>query len=803
MACAETHRACGRGKAPDALSVRPRRCVALLLAMVWAWWGFIGAASGATAAVAAARPQSVGLVLSGGGAKGIAHIGVIRALEENDIPIDYIAGTSMGAIIGGLYAAGFTTDEMMELLLSKEFAYWSTGVIDPAYVYYYAKEDPTPRMVNLNIGRSDSTSMAGILPTSLINPLPMNFAFMDLFARYSAQCGGDFDRLFVPFRCVASDVYHKHKVVMRSGSLGDAIRASMSFPMVFEPIEIDSVLMYDGGIYDNFPVDVMRSDFAPDIMIGVDVSAPDTKPDKNNMFQQLEDMIIQNNDYSLPAGEGIKIRVPVQQFGLLDFPQAPAICRIGYDKAMSMMDSIKTRISARVPAEARTLRREVFKSATPYVRFDSVSVSGGTASQNDFLRYAFTHDQADTFGLARAKDAYYRVISTGKLRNLVPKAVYDDSTGLFTLEMEADVKNKFNLGMGGYITSATNSMVFLSAGYSTLDYHSLTINVDGWIGQSYMAAMASARVSMQSAVPSYLELQGVVSRTKQYDNDRIFYDEGSTLVTDAESFLRLNYGMAVGRNGKMVVSAGIGRLSHRFYDGLVVVPVDRDRLTLTLGQARAYYERNTLDNASAPTGGMRLRAGGLGVYGGYRYFPANDRAASMGHSGKWWLQGNFEFERYWSLGRKLYLGLTTTTVASTQRPFDTYTATEVMLPAFRPTAASYGYFNTRFRARQFTTLGIVPVWNPVGLLQLRGEVHCFMPWREVLPAVVYASGHGMPGVAYGDWFSSPRFMGEIKATYALPFAQLSGSVNYFDTPGHRWNFGLSFGLFFLAPRFMR
>ena len=97
----------------------------------------------------------------------------------------------------------------------------------------------------------------------------------------------------------------------------------------------------------------------------------------------------------------------------------------------------------------------------------------------------------------------------------------------------------------------------------------------------------------------------------------------------------------------------------------------------------------------------------------------------------------------------------------------------------------------------------MPVWNPVGLLQLRGEVHCFMPWREVLPAVVYASGHGMPGVAYGDWFSSPRFMGEIKATYALPFAQLSGYVNYFDTPGHRWNFGLSFGLFFLAPRFMR
>ncbi|MDE5922895.1 MAG: patatin-like phospholipase family protein, partial [Muribaculum sp.] len=340
-------------------------------------------------------------------------------------------------------------------------------------------------MVKLNLSLRDSTGTSGILPTSLINPLPMNFAFMNLFAKYSAQCGGDFNRLFVPFRCVASDVYHKHKVVMRSGSLGDAIRASMSFPMVFEPIEIDSVLMYDGGIYDNFPVDVMRSDFAPDIMIGVDVSAPDTKPDRNNMFQQLEDMIIQNNDYSLPAEEGIKIRVPVQQFGLLDFPLAREIYQIGYDKAMSMMDSITTRVTARVPAEARALRREVFKSATPYVRFDSVSVAGGSPGQNEFIRYTFTHNEPDTFGLERAKDAYYRIISGGKLRNLVPRAVYNDSTSMFTLDLNADVKNKFNVGMGGYITSTSNSMLFLSSGYSTLSFNSLNIGVDAWIGQSY------------------------------------------------------------------------------------------------------------------------------------------------------------------------------------------------------------------------------------------------------------------------------------------------------------------------------
>lgn len=134
------------------------------------------------------KPQAVGLVLSGGGAKGIAHIGVIQALEDNNIPIDYIVGTSMGAVVGGMYAAGYTPAEMMDLIKSKGFAYWSTGKIDPALTYYFDRDEPSPALVQFNLG-ADSTKVKSILPTSLINPLPMSFAFMDLFAAYTAQCG--------------------------------------------------------------------------------------------------------------------------------------------------------------------------------------------------------------------------------------------------------------------------------------------------------------------------------------------------------------------------------------------------------------------------------------------------------------------------------------------------------------------------------------------------------------------------------------------------------------------------------------
>ena len=170
-----------------------------------------------------AMAESIGLVLSGGGAKGIAHIGVIQALEDNDIPIDYITGTSMGAIIGGLYAAGYSPQEMLGLIKSDGFADWSMGVVNNDLTYYFDKKEPSPAMFHINFGNADSSAVkANILPSSLINPLPMNFAFMELFSPYTAQCAGDFNRLYVPFRCVAADVFHKKKLVMKEGSLGVA-----------------------------------------------------------------------------------------------------------------------------------------------------------------------------------------------------------------------------------------------------------------------------------------------------------------------------------------------------------------------------------------------------------------------------------------------------------------------------------------------------------------------------------------------------------------------------------------------------
>ena len=362
------------------------------------------------AGAAGTRPH-VGLVLSGGGAKGIAHIGVIQAFEENGIPIDYITGTSMGAIVGSLYAAGLSPDEMIALIASPGFTDWSTGKINPDYVYYFLRQPETPAFINLNLGK-DSASVKSVLPMSLINPIPMNMAFLDIYSRYTAQCGGDFDKLFVPFACVTSDVYAKHKVVLSKGSLADAVRMSMSFPGIFEPIELDGVPMYDGGIYDNFPVDAMMERFNPDAVVGIDVGSKDAPPTSRNPLGQLEDMIMQPNTYPFPYDKGVRIHIDLDEFGLLDFGKYREIYDIGYRRAMEMIDSVKMKTGAGVSPASVAERRKEFKARTPEMIISKVEVTGGTPRENNYLTQIFTPRHGHTtLTFDEAREAYYRAVS--------------------------------------------------------------------------------------------------------------------------------------------------------------------------------------------------------------------------------------------------------------------------------------------------------------------------------------------------------------------------------------------------------
>jgi len=198
------------------------------------------------------RPK-IGLALSGGGARGAAHLGVIRVLEENNVPIDYIAGTSMGAIVGGLYSSGMDTDAIEAGLASID---WDRVFHDRpprGDRSFRRKRDDDLYLVAAKPGFNDGKLD---LPRGLVQGQKIDL----VLARFVLPVASvdDFDDLMIPFRAVAADIATGREVVIGSGNLGLAIRASMSIPAVFAPAILDGHLLVDGGISNNLPISVVR-----------------------------------------------------------------------------------------------------------------------------------------------------------------------------------------------------------------------------------------------------------------------------------------------------------------------------------------------------------------------------------------------------------------------------------------------------------------------------------------------------------------------------------------------------------------
>ena len=224
----------------------------------------------------AQRPK-IGLALSGGGARGAAHVGVLRVLEELRIPVDYIAGTSMGSIIAGLYASGMTLDQIEHALVTMDWEHIFDDDPPREELSFRRKRDDDLYLVKAKPGIRDGELK---FPAGLIQGQKFDLALRELTLPVAAV--KDFDRLTIPFRAVASDIGTGQPVVLASGDLAKAMRASMAVPGAFAPAQIDGRVLVDGGITNNLPVSVVR-DMGADIVIAVDISTPLASPDEVRM----------------------------------------------------------------------------------------------------------------------------------------------------------------------------------------------------------------------------------------------------------------------------------------------------------------------------------------------------------------------------------------------------------------------------------------------------------------------------------------------------------------------------------------
>ena len=298
----------------------------------------VGAAPALSAADDQETPQrpKIGLALGGGGARGIVHIGVIRALEELHVQVDYIAGTSMGSIVAGLYACGYTPDEMEKLIKSIKWDTLFQDAPERPDQGFRQKEDDFDHLIPLEFGLN--FKKGGILlPPGLIAGSKLGFVLQN--ATLPCAAVGNFDELRIPFRAVATDIQTGAPYIMSKGNLARVIRASMAIPAIFTPVEIDGHLLVDGGEAQNLPVQTVKA-MGADIVIAVNVgssgAAEAAKPTNvGAMIGRLIDLPLQQNTLASARLANVVITPDLDGYTSADFLKGPEMIPLGYKATMA------------------------------------------------------------------------------------------------------------------------------------------------------------------------------------------------------------------------------------------------------------------------------------------------------------------------------------------------------------------------------------------------------------------------------------------------------------------------------------
>ena len=410
------------------------------------------------------RP-SIGLVLGGGGARGAAHIGVIRKLEELNIPVDYVAGTSMGALVGALYATGMNADELEQTIGSLDWDDLFNDDTRRADRPFRRKRDDDLSLFGPKLGVGKDSSL---LPRGAISGQKISFLFESLVAD-RAQVN-DFDDLPIPFRAVASDIATGEVVVLGKGNLALAMRSSMSVPGVFNPVELDGHLLVDGGITDNLPVDVVRA-MGADRLIVVDVGSPLTPRDKLNnfvsVFGQMSALLIRNNVRAQLATLGeddVLVRPDIgDTVSAADFDKSAQAIKIGYAAAHDLETALSD-LSATGPAfQAHRATIEACGASSNIVQF--VRLENRSRFRDSLIRERLRQeigkpldtamleeDVSRIYALGFLELVRYEVVTENKQTGVVVH-VSQDSRGAGFIEWGLDFAgdsrdNDFNLRLG-------------------------------------------------------------------------------------------------------------------------------------------------------------------------------------------------------------------------------------------------------------------------------------------------------------------------------------------------------------------
>lgn len=747
-----------------------------------------------TCLAALVHGQRVGLVLSGGGAVGLTHIGVIKALEENGIPIDHIAGSSMGALVGAMYAAGYSPWEMDSLFQTEEYQLMAMGGIESDLVWYFKKDVPDASLINLKLDLD--TNLQASLPTNLRSPVLSDWSQMLGFAGANAVSGHRLDSLLVPFRCVASDLTTQRPVVFSEGDLALAVRASMSYPFYFKPIRVDGHLMMDGGLYNNFPSDVMYDAFMPDYIIGSNVAYNAPPPSEDDLMSQLRAMLVQKTDYSVPCEPGLIIE-PRTSTTLFDFTTARQAVADGYAAALERMPEIKAAIGSRRTPSEMAARRAAFRARFPEPRFANISVQGLNRRQTAFCEHLLKKPQEGPVSPAMLKPRYFRLYDDHNVADLFPRATYDSAHGTYDLEILVKREKRLEARFGGLFSSRPVNTGMIGLRYKFFGRTSARLEGLGWFGKFYTAGQVKWRADLSTRIPVYIEPVATLHRWDWFTGFNSFFQEvRPAYIVMREQWAGINAGMAMGNKGLLRFDAKYALITDRYYQTEDFGKRDTADVTefhhFTSG---VVLERNSLNRKQHPNSGEQFRAELRYVNGQEETVPGTTTAdRTRLEAGNRWVMAKVTLDKYFLPRRRVRFGFLVEGVYSTQDFFQNYTATVIRTPAFQPTPESRTYFLPNFRAPQYLAAGaraIIAVAR--NKFDLRLEGYAFQPYKALIRQVGDAA-------ASGTAISDRGFLASGSLIWQSPLGPVWFNTSYIDGLREPWAFSLNFGYVIFAQR---
>ena len=736
------------------------------------------------------QAQSVGLVLSGGGAKGMAHIGVIRVLEENNIPIDYIAGSSIGAIVGGLYAAGYTPDEMEELFKSDDFYFWSTGKIQEEYRYYFKQPESNPSWLELRITKKDD-KVKLLPPTNLIPEEQMDFAFMELFAATNPAYNNNFDSLMIPFFCVATDVYNHKPVVLRKGDLGEAIRASMTVPLYFKPIEINSTLLFDGGIVNNFPHDLMTEIYKPGIIIGHKVANDPKAASPDDVMEQISNMVMRPTNFEIKPEEGILLETDFTNISLLDFNKIETIVAAGENTAQELIDSIKMRINRRVGPEVILQKRQEFNAKKPQLFFQNIQVEGiEDPEQRRFIIQSIKH-RFNVVSLSLLKKEYFKLVSDENVKSIRPIAIYNKETGYFDLHLKVEPEKKFKVNIGGNISTKP-----INQGFASLDYHSFkgraySMSSNIYFGRFYSSFKIGGRIDFPWQFPVYIAGYSTFNRWDFFasSSELFFEDVRPPYIIQDEYNTRLEAGFPLGLHSKFYSGVAYSKSSDEYYQTNIFKKEDEpDKTDFNGFIVQAAVERNSLNYKQYATEGESGYLSAKYITGKETNIPGTTSATTVK------TKKNHDFyilrshlTKYFKFGRAFSLGAHAEATFSNRPLMQNYRSTQLAAPGFYPAPHSKSLFIENFHSNKYLAGGLGTIINFSPSVHLRFEGYAFAPIKEEL------SNSDLTAYKSEKTFDNYYLQGMAALVYQTGIGPISVALNYYEKENTDLYLTLNFG----------